>query len=208
MQQSNGNTIVNAAHYIHEVCEEIVAVSKVLEERFRAHPLLRDYTVDEFNVWPLHSPATRLFEAAGCWINVYAKRPRRAFYGCAAYLFDLGGRNTYATLRNEALILVGWTGKNSDEYGIDHLETVVSRHAPFGTRLFCWIEKNEGLGTDPADQAWCYAVPLLSIKSEDDLERLLIRPVITVAVAPQLTEVLAEKVFEQAGEVMKNEIPV
>jgi hypothetical protein len=208
MQQSSGSAIVNAVHYIHEVCEEVAAVAKVLQERFREQPLPGDYVSDQFNSWPTQFPATNFFEAGGCWINIYVKRPRRGYHGCAAYLFDLGGRNTFATLQNEALILVGWTGKNSDDdvYDVEHLESVLSRNVPFGSRLLCWIEENQKPATAPADQAWCYAVPLLSIKSEDDVERLLIKPLITMAVAPQLTEALVERAFENATEVMKNKI--
>lgn len=199
--------IVRATLYIREVCDEIIAVSKVLEERFRQPQLLPpEFVADEFSTWPSQSPGNRFFQTFGCWMNLYKRRPKRSFYGCAAYLFDLGGKNTYATLKGEAVVLVGWTGENTDEnvYDVPNLETVLSEHVPFGEHLFVYSHEDGKPHTDPADQSWCYAVPLLSVRSEDDAERLLIKPVVKIAVAPKLNASVAKEAFKEAREVIRN----
>jgi hypothetical protein len=202
MAENSGSTIVKATRYIHDVCDEVVAVCKTLQERF-SKSLPEQYAVSELNTWPTQSPGNKFFEAYGCWIDVSLKRPRKAYFGCAAYLFDLGGLNTFATMKNEALVLVGWTGKMSDDvYDVEHLQGVMSTHTALGDRLFCWIEDDGKPRHDPENQSWCYAVPLLNIKTEDDAERLLIKPLIKLVAAPQLTKTLVRQAFDDASDVM------
>jgi hypothetical protein len=81
------------------LCEEVVAVSKILEERFR-QSLPEQYTTRGFNTWPTQSPGNRFCEAFGCWIDVHMKNPRK-YFGCATYLFDLGGGRTHGPIAQD-----------------------------------------------------------------------------------------------------------
>src|SRR6266404_968194 len=105
MVESSGSKIAGATRYIHDVCDEVVAVARCLQERFAKGKVLpEEYSSGECYTWPTQSPGAKFFETFGCWIKVYTKKPRK-YWGCAAYLFDLGGRNTYATKKDEALVL-------------------------------------------------------------------------------------------------------
>jgi hypothetical protein len=204
MDKNGGGRIVKAAHYIHDVCGEVIAVSKILQERFR-QGLPAAYTVGELYTWPTQFPAKHFFEALGCWVDVNLKRPRAGYFGCAAYLFDLGGVNTLASVYGEPLILVGWTGVDADEevYEIEHLEAPLApTHIALGERLFCWIEDDAKPHFDPPGQSWCFAVPLLSVRTEEDVERLLVKPLIDLVIASQLTETVVEQAFNGASEVL------
>jgi len=167
MAGNNGSKMVKAVGYIRDVCEEVIAASKALEKRFK-DKLPSQYVVKEYWTWPIQYPGSEFFEALGCWFDLYTRR--NAFFGTAVYLFDLGGPDTYATLKNEPLVLVGWTGstKDSNCYDVEYLKSVLEIHVPFGSRLLCWKEGEDGKPLYASrDQSWVYAVPLLRIKTED-----------------------------------------
>jgi hypothetical protein len=201
MKMSEGATLVRAMKYIRDICVEIEVASKRLRERFR-QILPDDYSCDErYDKWQLPRSSPAFFGASGCLIKV--KRKPNSYFGCASYMFDLGGDGTLATKSDESLVVVGWTGRRWDIdgncYYSDDLDSLPKDHVKvFGTDLWCWREE----GKDPRldnrdDQSWYYTVPLFSLRNSDDVERLLIKPLIALATAPQLTDPLVKQAFHE-----------
>jgi hypothetical protein len=193
--------------YIRDVCLQVEAASKCVRERFR-EILPDDYSCDEeYDKWrlPMRSDPG-FFAATGCLIKV-RRRPNR-YFGCASYMFDLGGDDTLATKKKEALVVVGWTGRNFDidadcyYYGdLDMLPDKPDKHVDvFNRGVWC---SEENPNPDPESQSWYYAVPLFSLHNQNDIERLLINPLIALATAPQLTESAIEQAFRDTPEIMR-----
>jgi len=209
MTESKGCPIVKATCYIRDVYDEVVALSRCLQERLTNGQVVpqQQYVVEEAETWTTRS---KFFEAYVCQFMVKrrAARGRPSYLGCATYLFDLGGSMTFASKVNRAVAVVTWSGKGTKTdniYSHENLVGLDERHRVYENRLLCWIEKDGMIREEADDQSWCYVVPLTSISTEDRVDDLLIKPLIALATAPQLTPKLVRQAFERADEVMTHQ---
>jgi hypothetical protein len=191
-------SIVDATQYLRQVCEEVVALSKVIHQRFA---VLKPKTavIRSVESWPRQFPGSEFFEAYIYRLNFGEKQARTANIGAVTYLFDLGRANRIASDKKMPLVIATWSDASEGAYTIDSLETIAKDHKPLGSRLLRWIDQET---EKPIDDAWLYVVPLISVNTEKDVDRLLINPLLAVANANQLNKTVVEKAFVDAPEVL------
>jgi hypothetical protein len=106
--------------------------------------------------------------------------------------------------------VTAWTGGNHTEenqyYWVDNdLHSLPDEHVDwFNKGLWCWREE-EGdpkPRLSPADQSWYYTVPLFDLRNDKDVERLLIKPLVGLAIAQKLTEEIVKEAFKDAPQIM------
>lgn len=197
MSENTGASIVAAKQYLQEVCDEVRSVSKVIGQRFNKY-LPNEFAVHGYEEWPSQRPGSDFFDCYLYRINVKERRAKTANVGHATYIFDLGGANRLAARNKTALIVASWASAEEGPYDSSVLAMAMSRHKPLG-RLMRWVDQRT---KEPIDGAFLYAVPLTSVESESDVERLLIRPLGALASGAEMTRAAVDEAFTDCPEVL------
>jgi hypothetical protein len=202
MTENTGSSIVVATQYLREVCVEVVAMSKVLEDRFQKG-LPKGVAIHTTKYWPSQKPATEFFEVYSCRFDVKEPKAKTVNIGHATYLFDIGRAEGLAAIKKTPLVIVTWAGVNEGAYDQSSLDVMASRHVPLAGRLMRWIDLETKRPYDNYEQsAWFYSVPLTSVNTEADIDRLLVKPLVALTKIWPLTQAAVGEVFNDTPEVL------
>lgn len=203
MTEAADVSILTATQYVHEVCSEVLALTKVLEQQFKNKMDELGVVIDSIRRWPNRGTGSEFFDAYSCqFLLKGSRRARKIDVGHATYLFDLGAKLRYAAAKQCPLVVVAWSAADYGPYEIGSLEVAATNHQPFAERLMRWVNDETEL---PDDGSWFYAVPLTKVQNENDVDRLLINPLVAIASEDLLTTTVAAQAFKDAHEVLIHE---
>jgi hypothetical protein len=198
MTENTGNSIINACQYLRKVCDEITQISKILEQRF-SNFLPDGIAIHTVDHKPSQKPGSEFFEACSCQFSIKEKKAKTPNIGYATYFFDLGRTGRLAAIKSTPLVIVTWADANEGAYELGAIEVIRQSHKPLGGRLMRYINPES---KKPTDEAWLYLVPLMTIETEADIDRLLVKPLVHLATASPLTSIIVDQAFNQAPEVL------
>lgn len=176
------------------VCGEHLGVASSTHKKYAFDDLEDDDKVKDPNGWL----TTGILKKSTCKRKV--TRGKRPVHGYAQYFIDLGSELGPAEGLSEAAIAVSWSF-NENYYAFEAKEYLswpyVDEYELNDSTLFCWFDSDNPIQPLP-EGCWLYLLPLVSVKSRNDVRRLLVDPMIAL-VEGQSTSVA----FANAPEVFR-----